>query len=198
MKKLLIYLSLTLLWINQSGSFAISSSILVTNNPDQPVILASPSQPNPNSTIQNFLAQNKIRTLDDYIHWQATHLHYIKDAPDDNWAAPEETIKKGGGDCEDLSFLHAAVLKYFGYEPRVLAQGIAKQAHVFCMFKRNGKLSVFDNINYVDTQLTNFDQVNNYLKQNIHNDYLLELTLKPKSYKLLYENTLQLTRKNPG
>jgi hypothetical protein len=42
-------------------------------------------------------------SLEDYALWLKTNFTYKKDKPGfDIWAKPQETLTRGGGDCEDL------------------------------------------------------------------------------------------------
>ena len=59
------------------------------------------SHPKPNDEkISALLRANNIQTLEDYTQWLTTNTFYQKDKVD-SWASPEETFRKGYGDCED-------------------------------------------------------------------------------------------------
>lgn len=45
----------------------------------------------------------------------AAHLRYIPDVADtDVWCSPEATLRKGGGDCDDLSIFACAMVRAAG------------------------------------------------------------------------------------
>lgn len=136
--------------------------------------------------IRRFLATNKIASVEDYANWLPRHMRYIADTGGDRWAAPEETIKNGGGDCEDLAFLSAAVLKAFGIDARVVAHGDFKNGHVYCIFKYNGLYYTFENNHFANTKQRSLKEMALYLGKTQHSQYLAELNLEKKDVRFLY------------
>ena len=92
----------------------------------------------------SFFNQNNIQTIEDYARWLQTNITYQKD-PVDQWAQPEETLKKKYGDCEDYALLNAEVLKVFGYKPRIFILAHRGGNHAVCAFEKDGYFLWFDN-----------------------------------------------------
>lgn len=62
-------------------------------------------------------------------------LKYIPDTnPDDQWKSPHETIKDGGGDCEDIAVV---LLYYLGPESQLVEIKMGTILH--CIVKYRGK-----------------------------------------------------------
>ena len=148
-------------------------------------IIARPITAAPES-IDLFLSAHNIKNLPEYIQWYQANMKYIPDESRDQWAQPLETLRKKGGDCEDLAFLNQAVLKKLGYNPHVVAFGKLKNGHVFTAFKINGQFQVIDNINYVKTTATNFEQIAKFLFKAQDSDFILELTQNPHKIDVLF------------
>ena len=68
---------------------------------------------------------------------------YQKDAErlggSDSWNLPEETLRRGAGDCEDTSLLLAQLLLDRGYEVRVVLGKQAGQGHAWCVLRLDGQ-----------------------------------------------------------
>ena len=68
---------------------------------------------------------------------------YQKDAErlggSDSWNLPEETMRRGTGDCEDTSLLLAQLLLERGYEVRVVLGKQKGRGHAWCVLKLGGK-----------------------------------------------------------
>jgi transglutaminase-like putative cysteine protease len=47
-------------------------------------------------------------------------VRYIRRDPGERWQTPTETMRRGGGDCEDLSIWRAAELRAIGEPARVI------------------------------------------------------------------------------
>lgn len=56
-----------------------------------------------------------------------TSLNYIVDL-DDFWQKPEETLNRGGGDCEDLSFLLASLMASSDVKGVYIAMGVSRES----------------------------------------------------------------------
>jgi transglutaminase-like putative cysteine protease len=50
----------------------------------------------------------------------ASGVRYIRRDPDERWQTPTETLRRGGGDCEDLAIWRAAELRARGEPARVI------------------------------------------------------------------------------
>ena len=133
-----------------------------------------------------FLNEHLIYTVNAYAKWLNQNVHYEPDKSEDSWAGPMETIKKGTGDCEDFAFLSAAVLKVFGYDPRVIAVGHGKDAHVICIFKRDGVYYAFDNNELNRTNQTSMAAMAKFFQQSMSSEFVLELSLHPNKVHPLF------------
>ncbi len=136
--------------------------------------------------IPGFLSSNNIENIENYVAWAASNLKYVPDHDRDKWAYPLRTIEKKYGDCEDLAFLHAAVLDHFKYKPRVLAFGKGKQAHVFTVYSKDGQFYLFDNVKHYKTNVTNIQDFAKFLAIKYKTEYFLELHLVPKKISVLF------------
>jgi predicted transglutaminase-like cysteine proteinase len=174
------------------SALAVNPKITFTHPPKK--ILSSEQKkketPSPD-LIKEFMQRNHIASLEQYVAWQKTNLTYSIDPTGDAWAAPQETLVRKSGDCEDLAFLHAEILKTLGYEARVLAFSKGKEGHVFCVFKINGAYNILDNLNYVPIQAPSLEHLARFLAKNDHAEYMLELNFLPRKITPLY----QMTRK---
>jgi len=141
------------------------------------------------------LAAHNIFSLDDYITWLENSAVYKEDADRDIWSSPEVTLLRGYGDCEDLSFLSAKVIGYFGYPSKVLAHEQDGNAHVITIFEKNGAINVFDNTRHYITSVKNLKQIAQFLYVQHKSQFLLELTFEPKTIKVIYTaKTLSIKR----
>jgi predicted transglutaminase-like cysteine proteinase len=68
---------------------------------------------------------------------------YQKDAErlggNDSWDLPDETMRRGVGDCEDTSLLLAQLLLDKGYEARVVLGKMRGQGHAWCVLRLEGQ-----------------------------------------------------------
>ena len=134
----------------------------------------------------SFIKENNIHSIEDYAQWLKDNMIYLLDVGKDSWASPLETIQKGGGDCEDLAFLSAEVLKALGFKPLVLAHGNFKDGHVYCVFKYLGIYYTFENTNFASTEQPSLKDMAIYLAKNHHSKYLAELFLDTKEVHFIY------------
>jgi len=142
--------------------------------------------------IPAFLKSNRIENLEDYVRWLQEHVTYASDADKDDWADPLITLNKQTGDCEDIAFLNAEVLKHFGYEPQVLAYGHGKEAHVICLFIKDGKYYIFDNTKfYREITSPSLKEIFKFLSQKHEAEFLLQLDRNPKKLTVLFTNIKQ-------
>lgn len=136
--------------------------------------------------IEQFLTENNIKTFDHYLVWFNQNIKYSRDIKDE-WLTPQEILERGNGDCEDMAFLSEAVLKHFGYEPRVLAVNYPEGAHVFTLFKKDGRMHVIDNQRYVITNTESLVQVALFLYTKHNVTAFFEIKNDPKTINLLYD-----------
>jgi hypothetical protein len=149
------------------------------------ISLAKPAWSNAPSGIAAMLQERKINTFEDYLGWINGHMKYQAGHFDD-WNAPENTMLLGYGNCADLAFLHQAALRYFGYESKTLAIGKGSIAHVFTLFKKDGRLYMFDNLKLRTFNTPSADQAVRNLFTQFDASFLLQLNGELKSVKILY------------
>jgi predicted transglutaminase-like cysteine proteinase len=74
-------------------------------------------------------------------------LKYIKDVG--YWQTPEETLKRGGGDCADLAIAKYFALRKMGFNDDtmrvVVARSRSGEDHAFLTVDHDGRLHVLDN-----------------------------------------------------
>ncbi|MGE0268255.1 MAG: transglutaminase-like domain-containing protein [Candidatus Omnitrophota bacterium] len=137
-----------------------------------------------------FLKKQNIRNLDEYILWFKKNIHYKSDGGSDQWSTPIETILRRSGDCEDLAFLNKTVLEVFGIESKVLGTQKGSDHHVFCVFQYNQRIYIFDNTNYIKTKAESVEEIAIFLYEKYNINYLLEVSLYPRSVSLLYSKNM--------
>jgi len=137
--------------------------------------------------IQEFLSANKIQSLDDYVRWVEENLTFTSDEKQDSWATPQETIRKRGGDCEDLAFLNTVVLQQLGYEAKVIAVARSRYAHAMCLFKKDGRYHVFDNLQLKSINASTLPAVAHFFFNKHAYSYFLELNLQDNKWQVVYQ-----------
>jgi len=141
----------------------------------------------PYKDVAVFLKVNRIQTLDEYVLWLQKNITYTADSSKDDWADPLLTLNRRTGDCEDIAFLNEEVVKYFGYKPSVLAYGHGKEAHVICLFMKEGKYYIFDNTKfYRDISSPSLKEIFHFLATEHHAQFLLQLQREPRKLDVLY------------
>ena len=66
------------------------------------------------------------------LDWTARELAYVPDVRDqETLQSPAVTLRMGGGDCDDLAPLLAAMLRSTGQRVRLVASGLRGLSHVF-------------------------------------------------------------------
>ena len=187
-----IFLQLTvfaaLLTLISSSGFG-DSSILVRAD-DSRKILTSPHlrQDAGASDIGKFLKEHGIHSVEDYALWLTKNIRYQTDASAGEWLAWQATIRRGYGDCKDLSILNAKVLESLGYSPLLIGyKNVSGNSfgHVFATFVKDGTFHIFDNLHYYPTPLKNLEQIGTYLYQKHHIDTVFQIDPATKSIKLL-------------
>ena len=140
--------------------------------------------------IINLIQVHNIHSLEDYARWLKENIHYKKDEKKDQWATPEETLRKKRGDCEDYTFFNAEVLQVLGYQPRVLAVRKDRQAHAICVFKAGEHYFWFDNAELKKTRATTLAGFLQNIRTN-HNYFAFsELDLKTNQWSALSKKSL--------
>ena len=117
---------------------------------------------------------NHIQTLDDYARWLKNNISYKKDNKHDIWTAPQETLRKRNGDCEDYTFLNMAVLRLLGYTPKFLALQKPGLGHAICVFQVKGYYYWFDNAKLKKTNTRTLTELANYISTNHKYNQILE------------------------
>jgi len=64
----------------------------------------------------------------DYMH----NLKYVSDPHPDYIALPRDTLKAGGGDCDDFAVTTSSLVKAIGGEARVVTVNNSESGHAFC------------------------------------------------------------------
>jgi len=145
-------------------------------------------------SVQSFLLTHNIQSIEEYSVWLKENIEYKSDSDLDTWSTPLETLRRGYGDCEDMAFLSAEVLKHFGYQYKILAAGRASFAHVFTIFVKNGQLHVFDNNTYyINPKVNSLADIFAVLHNRKQIDYLVEVRISPekkKQMRVLYAKKL--------
>ena len=141
------------------------------------------SQPDPQDVeIMRFIDTLRIQTLEDYSAWLAQAVHYQPDTPQDHWAGPAETLRRQGGDCEDLALLNSAVLQVLGFQPRFLALFGKSRAHAICAFQQNGFYFWFDNVNLMRSPARSWPELVRQLRRHYRFSRLREFDLAKRRW----------------
>lgn len=143
--------------------------------------------------IMNIVVNNNIRSFEDYIHWLQENIKYARDEEGDYWLSPEETLRRKRADCEDYTFLNAAVLRVLGYQPKTLAMGGLGGNHAICVFEENGYYSWIDNAKLKRTQAQSMPEFAKYLFAEYGCAYLLQLNLETKDWDILFKRSEMTT-----
>jgi predicted transglutaminase-like cysteine proteinase len=147
------------------------------------------SRPRPlDLKIMSLIDMNDIQTLKDYAQWLNNHIRYQKDMQKDIWSSPEETLQKKTADCEDFTFLTAAVLQVLGYQPRFIALMSKRQGHAICVFKANNYYAWFDNAQLVETEAKTVEELIPLIQKRYRYNKILELNLETKAWSALAQN----------
>lgn len=100
---------------------------------------------NPLLTEERYLAllTHTLTTPEKLHAYVRKNLRYIREEQDqDSWQSPEETLRKGGGDCEDFAFFGQEILRRQGK----LAHVIALPGHAACVWvekRPDGRYDVY-------------------------------------------------------
>ena len=118
--------------------------------------------------ILNIINDSGISSVEEYSQWLKENIQYRQDEGADSWAAAEVTLERRYGDCEDFAFLNAAVMRIFGYKPKVLGVvgGLAVPSHAVCVFEKDGEYFWFDNATLKDTYVSSLEEVSGYFFKN--------------------------------
>jgi len=136
------------------------------------------SQANPlDMRILNIISDENINSVEDYAQWLEKNFEYKSDEGPDIWASPEETLTRKYGDCEDFAFLNEAVLRIFGYRPKVLAMagGIKTVNHAICAFEKDGYYLWFDNNKLKQTPASSVEEFGSHVVPRHGYAYMFEI-----------------------
>ena len=100
-----------------------------------------------NYPIYSFHDGEKFKTPEDLCIFMMEKLKYIPEI-DDHWQVPEETLSKGGGDCEDFAILAYYALKKMNIKSNIYILVDLKEKdcnHAICVFKYKEGYCCFDN-----------------------------------------------------
>ena len=88
----------------------------------------------------------QVNTPESLSIWMQKDLKYISDTKEeDSFKSPEQTVKDGGGDCEDFARLSHYLLSKWGYDSKIIAIYRPKGNHAVTVFKnRDGFWQMFD------------------------------------------------------
>lgn len=125
--------------------------------------------------IVNIVNINRILSLEDYVQWLRENIKYREDGEKDYWSTPKETLQNRFGDCEDYAFLNEAVLRVFGYQPKVLAIKVRGFDHAICVFEENGYYSWIDNTELKRTETKSISEFSDYLSTQYGCSHLVTL-----------------------
>ncbi len=135
--------------------------------------------------IEKIISLNKITTVNTYLRWLKGAVYYKSDNDLDVWKFPEETLRLGYGDCEDLSFLNAAFLNRLGYETKVLAI-LGPKSHAVCAFKMNDYYYFIDNKALKPVRAGSIEELAGYFFKNYKCFLVAEMNFEKNDYKALF------------
>jgi predicted transglutaminase-like cysteine proteinase len=154
------------------------------------------ARPNPlDTSIAQLISSNNIRTLDDYARWLKQNVQYKSDGSHDDWLSPEQLLALKRGDCEDYTFLNAAVLRVLGFESRPLAlkrgggRNQGTQAHAICVFRSGENFFWFDNTRLLRTEIKNARDFNQHITEIYNSNQLLELNPDTRGWTLVFQKS---------
>lgn len=140
--------------------------------------------------IVDLIQNHQIRSLEDYARWLGNNIRYQGDGTKDLWSAPEQTLRKKTGDCEDYALLNTSVMQVLGYEPHFLALvRNGRRAHAICTFKQNGYFLWFDNAKLKRSSATSLQQLAQEISDQYHYSSLLEFDLQKKNWNVIYKRS---------
>ncbi|MFC1666580.1 transglutaminase-like domain-containing protein [Candidatus Omnitrophota bacterium] len=141
----------------------------------------------------NMLKANNIKSLEDYAQWLRENVKYKKDKFGDIWALPKETIERKYGDCEDLAFLNASILRVLGYKPKVLAMGNIRvlagrfiTSHAICVFEKDSHYLWFDNAKLKKTNVSSLEEFSRNIFSKYHCSSISEIVFDTKEWVTLF------------
>lgn len=149
------------------------------------------SRPRPlHQEIVDLVTRHKIKSLEDYAQWLEDNLRYQNDGKADNWASPQQTLRKKAGDCEDYALLNTSVMQVLGYQPHFLALVRTKgRTHAICTFKHQGRFLWFDNAKLQKTSFTSLEQLAKEISDRYNYSALFEFDFKTKHWNILYKKS---------
>ena len=145
----------------QDGSLAMEIPLPTVRSATNGVLISRPSPAA--EQVRNFIILNNISSPRDYVQWLGANIVYKNDGKKDTWAAPQTTLRRKYGDCEDLAFLHESVLRLLGYNPKVLVLVRFLRNHAICIFEQDGSYVVIDNTILRRTKARSYQELLEYL-----------------------------------
>lgn len=133
--------------------------------------------------ILNIIYEAGISSVEDYSMWLKENIEYKKDDGSDSWAMPEDTLARQYGDCEDFAFLNAAVMRIFGYTPKVIGivGSLIAENHAVCVFEKDGKYLWFDNATLKESPATSLVELSRFFKRNYLCAHVMEMDINDVS-----------------
>ena len=163
-------------------------SVLVRADDSQEILQDNTTPKGLNEELSNFLRQNRILTVEDYARWLEKNIRYQSVTVEGDWKSWQDTLTRGYGDCKNISVLNSKILETLGYTPVLIGYKHTSGdtwGHLFTAFYKDGRLNIFDNINYYATPLTRLDQIAAYLVDKYNADKVFEVNLTAKTTSLL-------------
>ncbi len=190
--RVLIGILSLILFIGGSAFTSFANEFSTILSPSPGILLALNNSPRVNiqqKEIEDFLFRNKIRNLTDYAHWLETNTNYREDPIGDDWAPPQEMLRRRIGDCEDYAFLTAEVLKILGYQPHILALAMEDFTHAITVFKDNDQYCIFDNYKLVQTKITSFEDLTQFFILKLNSRYIIEVNFDRDKSRMIYKRS---------
>jgi len=139
--------------------------------------------------IVNLLANEQIRTPEDFSLWLRRHVNYKPDGPDDMWQKANDTLSNRQGDCEDYAFLTSEVMRVLGYLTHILAVTGPGNAHAICTFQDGEDFVWFDNDKIKRIKTSSILGLAEHILKQYNYKSLLELNQETKQWTLVYRKS---------
>ncbi len=160
--------------------------MLLAAMPSEAAVLVSRAEPQ-QQFASDLMAVHRLSNLEDYLEWVSTHVRYQKDSLRDTWASPQATIERGVGDCEDLAFLHEAMLVRFGHTSMAVSVHGASVNHAICIFVKDGVFHWIDNFDIHTSSATTFQRFLLVLLKHYKGSQIYELDRQTVSSRILFQ-----------
>jgi hypothetical protein len=171
-----------------------NGSILIKSDNNLEHVLSA-SQMLTQNDIWDFMMRNHISTVEDYAKWLQDNIHYQKIDQNKNWDSWQQTLKRGYGDCKNLSILSAKILQMLNYQPILIGYTTSDTGHLFTAFFKDGHMNIFDNTTYQVTSAKTVEEVRIRLAKVEDVATVFKLDLPTKTIEPIYVNPV-LNEKN--